>query len=150
VLLLSGRQVDLPALGELCRTAEAAGKPIYPVRVAEQAFVPDFPALQRAKSWIDATGAKRDAELARLADDLQPLARPGPAAAAPTWQAAAPASSNWQAPAAPTSNWQTPAQPAWGTSGKRIGQPLWMTILFFVLAIIMVISGLARIFRALG
>jgi hypothetical protein len=169
VLLLSGRQVDLAALSELCRTAEAAARPIYPVRVTEQAFVPDFPALQRAKSWIDATGAKRDAELARLAAELQPLAAPAPSPAVPSWQAApaapSPASPNWQAPAsaspnwqapAPASpNWQAPAEPrqapqAWGTGGRRAGQPLWMTIKFIVVGIVLILSGLARMFRALG
>ena len=145
VLLLSGRPVDLAALGELTCLAEAAGKPIYPVRVTEQAFVPDFPSLQRAKSWIDATGSRREAELGRLAAELQSAARPVAAPAAPAWQAPAPSAAAWQAPAAPAQ------ASAWNRAGgQRAGQPKWMSALWLVVAIILLLGGVARIFSALG
>lgn len=102
VLVLSGRPVDMGMLSELTRIADAAGRPVFPIRVAAQAQVPDFPALARAKAWIDLSGPAAGQELGRLIAELRALTPPQapapPPQAAPTpWPQQQPVA----APAAP-------------------------------------------------
>ena len=134
-LVLSGRPVDLSALGELTRIADAAGRPIYPVRTSDAATVPDFPALARARGWVDATGAQRDENLARFAAELQAIAParssapaapswPSPSAAQPQstggWpQAAAPHVLNVGAPAYGAPAYGAPPQPSFGGGDRE-------------------------------
>jgi len=88
VLVLSGRPVNITMLGDFAQLADSAGKPIIPIRVGAQAQVPNFPALARAKAWIDASGAAAEQELARLIAELGALAPRhvrAPQQAAPQW-----------------------------------------------------------------
>jgi hypothetical protein len=74
VLVLSGRAVNMGMLGDLTHLADQAGKPIFPIRVGPLAQVPNFPALARAKAWIDASGPAAGQELSRLTAELTALA----------------------------------------------------------------------------
>jgi hypothetical protein len=94
LLVLSGRPVDMAMLGDLTQRADAAGRPVFPIRVGPEAQVPDFPALARAKAWIDVSGPAAEQERARLAAELAAFAQrhaPAPVqqAAQPPWPPAA-------------------------------------------------------------
>lgn len=74
LLLLSGRAVDMRMLGDLTHIADSAGRPVFPIRVALEAQVPDFPALARARAWIDICSPAVDQEYARLTAELAAVA----------------------------------------------------------------------------
>lgn len=104
LLILSGRPVNMAMLGDLTQLADSAGRPIIPVRVGQQAQVPDFPPLARARAWIDGCGPAAEQEFARLASELSALAprvAPPPPAPAPQPQ--------WSPPAAPPQPQSSPA-----------------------------------------
>jgi hypothetical protein len=109
-------------LADLTYVADAAGRPLYPIRVAPQAQVPDFPALARARAWIDMCSPAADQEFARLAAELTAVApqsyNPQPAqtlsaASAQPFQAPLPPPHYHPAQAA------TAPQPAYGDAGWR-------------------------------
>ena len=138
VLLVGSRPADPQALAEQTRIADATGKPIYPVRIHEQASAPDFPALARARSWIDATGPRRDKELARLATELRAFAPQAAAAPGGAW-AGLPAAG--MSPGAPA--------PAFHGSRGAAQQSPGLRILMIVAGVIMILGGLARILSSL-
>ena len=137
VLLVGPRPADPQALAEQTRIADATGKPIYPVRIHEQASAPDFPALAKARTWIDATGQRRDQEIARLAAELRAFT-PQPAAAPAGAWAGVPASGMAPISPAPTFGGRRPAQQSPG-----------LRILMIVAGVVMILGGLARILSSL-
>ena len=101
VLVLSGRPVNIAMLADFTQLADSAGKPIIPIRVAAQAQVPGFPALARAKAWIDASGPAAEQELARLVAELGALVpRHAPTPPQPQWSPPPPAQAMAGAPQA--------------------------------------------------
>ncbi|HEY0014119.1 MAG TPA: TIR domain-containing protein [Allosphingosinicella sp.] len=140
VLPVGGRPLHPQPLGDLTQMAEAAGKPIYPVRVSEQAAAPPFPALARARAWIDATGPQREENLSRFAAELRQLR---PQAQAPAAAGFPPQHSASSPPAAAHSHWAASAPPAPAPSGAK-------KFLMIAAGIIMVLAGLAQMARGLG
>jgi hypothetical protein len=152
LLVLSGRPVDLNMLGDLTQIADAAGKPIYPVRMGAEAQVPGFPALARAKAWIDASGPARDQELARLVAELGAVIPRQAAAPVPSFAGA----SQWAQPAGvapapgqqPTHYGSAPSHVGPATGWESVQQSIGFRILMIVLACIMILTGLMRIASA--
>lgn len=105
LLVLSGRPVDLDMLGDLTQRADAAGKPVFPVRVAPEAQVPGFPALARAKAWIDASGPAAEQGYATLVAELRALA---PSRSAPQQAPVPPVAAAQPYPANPPPHYSAP------------------------------------------
>jgi hypothetical protein len=151
LLVLSGRPVDLNLLGDLTQIADAAGKPIFPIRIGGQAQVPGFPALARAKAWIDASGPAREQELARLVAELGAVAPRRPAAPA---QQSEPANHWGQPGGAPTPAQQpthygsAPPHSGPTTGWASFQQSSGFRVMMIIFGCLIILTGLSRIASA--